>query len=437
MVLLDRVKKLRVILGDSVKAPSAILISRLIASILALAGSPIVARAIGPEGRGLTAAAITVLTLVPIGLALGLPWAVRRQSVIENDSSDVLRSARIIALFSVVPATAIGAALCFTILAELDIWSKIFLIIGLILTPGLIIRNCQISIMVVKSQYFNIFLVTVAQPAVYFVSIAILFVLHLVTVATVIGSYVFAIAFSYCATSTLNSVAWLGSRAPIAKLIRESFSAAGAQISEIASYRLNQLILLPLIGAHALGQYAVATNVALAPAPIGPALATSSFRSIAEADRNRVADTIRSSFRGVVVVAFAATLSVSILAPIAVPLAFGSEFLSAVPATLILSVGAFLVICNSMMTSCLMAINKGKKASLAHYLGFLVGMCLLFLLSFQLGLVGAAISAVLGFLVTSTILSRSLSIGLRDWLPRIALFKPTVMLIFRRVPLGV
>jgi hypothetical protein len=211
----------------------------------------------------------------------------------------------------------------YTLLSDLPHVAGILFIIGLSMTPLIVIRNCQISLLVVEHQYLRIFLVTVCQPTVYLIVILTLSWSGRLTLTAVVFSYVASVASSY--------------------------------ISEIASYRLNQLILLPLIGGAALGNYAVATNVALAPAPLGHAVGAVGFKDMAAGTKDSGRASLEDSFRAAVWLAALSTLFVSLIAPFVIPLAFGREFATAVPATIVLAIGGFFVICNYVLTSGLVA----------------------------------------------------------------------------------
>jgi O-antigen/teichoic acid export membrane protein len=245
-------------------------------------------------------------------------------------------------------------------------------------------------------------------------------------------SYVASVASSYILTSRVSHVSWLGSRVRSKPLAREAWSASGAQISEIASYRLNQLILLPLIGGAALGNYAVATNVALAPAPLGHAVGAVGFKDMAAGTKDSGRASLEDSFRAAVWLAALSTLFVSLIAPFVIPLAFGREFATAVPATIVLAIGGFFVICNYVLTSGLVARGQTSRASYSHFSGFIVGMIALFALSIPFGLMGAAFASLIGFLATAIVASFYLKVGIRLWLPRTQHFRSAFYLIFRK-----
>ncbi|MFE7416417.1 lipopolysaccharide biosynthesis protein [Rhodococcus sp. NPDC057529] len=415
-----------------IRSPAGLVIARLLSAALALVTSPLIARAIGAEGRGLVAAATTALMILPIGLAFGLPWAVRRRCSLDAQSHAVIRSARLLSLLTIVPGVGFAFLLYATLLSDLPEHAGVWFVVGLALTPLVVTRNCQISLLVVEQKYLRILLVTLSQPAAYFVLILGLFISSRLSVTAVISSYVVSVGVSYLMTSRIVLIPWFGNRVSWRPLVGEAWRASGAQISEIASYRLNQLLLLPLIGGAALGNYAVAVNIALAPAPIGHAVGAAGFKGMAtgsEADRRKSVD---KSLRSAVWLAILSALGVSALSPFVIPWAFGREFRSAIPATIVLAVGGVFVICNYVMTSGLVARNQPGRASIVHFSGFIVGLVALLLLSPPLGLMGAALASVIGFVATSVTASVFLRVGIGLWIPRLSHLRSSFSVLFGR-----
>ncbi|MCW3468055.1 oligosaccharide flippase family protein [Rhodococcus pyridinivorans] len=412
--------------------PVGLVLTRLVGASLALITSPVIARAIGPEGRGLTAAAITTLMIVPIALGLGLPWAVRQKVAGAQDVFMVMRSARLLSFLSLLPAVPLGAVLAVTLFSGMPQSALVWLMAGLLVTPFVVQRNSAVSFFVVGREFRRISIVNIAQPIFFFISIIALGVLGNLTVTTVVASQTISMALACLTTMSLVKVPWRGARFPIRALARESLLASGAQISEIASYRLNQLILLPVIGSAALGYYAVAVNVALAPAPIGQAISSSTFSEFARASgderHKKVADSLQSCCYLAIVVA----LVIAVLSPLLIPLAFGQEFRPAVLATIIMSAGLVFVICNFLLTSALVADGRSGAASNAQLVGFAGGTVMLFVLAFPFGLVGAAIASTIGFALTSVYSSWALSLGPRDWLPRRGVQKRAIRILMTR-----
>src|SRR5680860_505229 len=78
-------------LRSAVNSPSIIALTRLIIQLTPLLTAPIVARELGPEGRGFYAACFAAMTLTPVALGLGLPLVTRRRSA-NHDPASTMRS---------------------------------------------------------------------------------------------------------------------------------------------------------------------------------------------------------------------------------------------------------------------------------------------------------------------------------------------------------
>jgi O-antigen/teichoic acid export membrane protein len=192
------------------------------------------------------------------------------------------------------------------------------------------------------------------------------------------------------------------------------------------------MILLPLIGGAALGNYAVAANIALAPAPIGHAVGAVGFKDMASGTEASQRGSLEGSMKAAVWLAALSALTVSVIAPFIIPWAFGREFTAAIPATIVLAAGGFFVICNYVLTSGLVAQGATSRASYAHFSGFVTGLIALFALSLPFGLMGAAFASLLGFLSTAVVASISLKVGIGLWLPRIGSFRAAFSMILRK-----
>ncbi|MET4046853.1 MULTISPECIES: oligosaccharide flippase family protein [unclassified Rhodococcus (in: high G+C Gram-positive bacteria)] len=415
-------------------SPSLLIVSKVLGSILTLATAPLIARALGPDGRGITAGITAVVFLVPLLCGFGLPWVVRRRVATAADPHAVIRSAQRLSVLSLIPALLISALAVSTIFSDLSSLEKIVFYLCLSTTPLVVSRNVLISYFVVTKSYTKIAVLTLAQPLFYVGGIFVCFAIGQLAVVGVIAVYGLSIVATYVATIRFNVVRWRGSRVPFGALLRESARAGGAQIAEMSSYRLGLILLLPLAGASALGQYSVATNIAMAPSPVGNALGASSFVHIAKSSDREQSDIAAESIRHSTIVGLLAGALVAAIAPLAVPIIFGNEFRPAIETTLLLSVGTVLVIVNQVLTSSLFAINKGMAVTFSQLSGLVVSVPLLIIFGQKYGANGAALSAVCGYFVTTLFGVSAMPVTIRGLVPRRGDFQSTFRALFRRAP---
>ncbi|WP_275587478.1 lipopolysaccharide biosynthesis protein [Rhodococcoides fascians] len=381
------------------RTPSSLVVSRVLASMLMLLTAPIIARAIGPDGRGITAAAIAALTLAPYFVGFGLPWAVRRRAAVSTSPYDIGRTAQILTVFTAMPAALIAFGADQTIFDELTASSRIALAIGFVLSPTLVLRNNVISLFVVDRNYLSIFWLTMAQPTSYVIFIGAAAASGQLEPASTIAAFIASTLVSAILTEFLRPFKYRGKRVSMRPLLVESLKAAGGQLAEVSSQRFDQVLLLPLIGPVALGHYAVAANVASAPNPVGQATGASAFSSIANEKSNPVGAVVASLRRGIAL-GILCGATVAIVSPFAIPLIFGVEFSESILSAEILSIGTLITISASTLTSAMFAINKGVSVTISQFGGLLIGLGVMLWAAPNYGSVGAAFAAITGYLAT-------------------------------------
>jgi O-antigen/teichoic acid export membrane protein len=157
--------------------------------------------------------------------------------------------------------------------------------------------------------------------------------------------------------------------------------------------RLDQALLTPLVGVEALGLYVVAVTVAELPRVISDAARDVSFSADA-ADRSdeRLARTARIASSAVLVV----SVVLAFAAPLLVPVAFGDDFVGAVPLVLVLLVATCIGSASTIGGSALIARGRPGVRSLAFVLGCLVNIAVLLVLTPAIGVMAAAVSTLCG-----------------------------------------
>jgi len=228
-------------------------------------------------------------------------------------------------------------------------------------------------------------------------------------------------------TTFLTRVRLLGTRLPLRSCLREGGKFAGSQLSEAASYRLDQVIALPLIGAFDAGLYSVAATIALIPYAIGQAVGTAVFSHVARAenDTDRVHRTAVAMRIGFISGGVTAGL-LALASPLLVPIIFGHEFVGAVVPTLWSLVGSVAVVISYVAASTFTASGRGWLMTVAQLSGLAVGIGGLFVLAPLLGAVGASIASSAGFWVCAIICLARLGVPFGGLVPRLSDVRATV-----------
>lgn len=399
------------------ESPSLLILGRTAAAALSLATAPIVARAIGPDGRGETAAAIALFVIVPVILAMGLPLEVRRQSA-TSDGHVILRTARRIVALSVVVAIPLAVLSWYTIFSGFEVDARIAAGVGLLLAPLSSSWALDVGLLVAHRRYRAVFAMQVAQPLVYFVLVAGGWIFGVASVASVLICNVIGSVATFVLGAALARVPWVGETTSFARSMKAGLHYFGSAIAEAASSKLDQVIALPLVGAFQAGIYSVAATVASVPLAIGQALGASYFTSVAQskgdARKHVQAEATRGGLAaGVLVYPIGVILAVAFI-----PVVFGSEFSGAVPVAVIALVGSSAMIASFVVSMALAADSKGIRMTIAQTLSLLVGIGGLIILGPWLGAVGAAIASAASYVALYAVLALALRIPASQLLPR-------------------
>src|SRR5690606_37094759 len=89
---------------------SLIAIGRYASIGMSLLTVPLVARALGPDGRGISATMVAVITLATVFLGLGVPLVLRRRVAEGERMRPVLSAGRSFAVLTLVPAALLAIA---------------------------------------------------------------------------------------------------------------------------------------------------------------------------------------------------------------------------------------------------------------------------------------------------------------------------------------
>ena len=410
-------KRYRFVGRGAARSPSLVIVGRLGASLLALISAPIVARAIGPEGRGETAAALALFVITPVVLGLGMPLEVRRRAA-TSDSYAVMRTARIIVALSTPVAIGLAVLTYFTIFSNFSAEGRIAAAVGVALAPLSTSWALDISVLVAHRRYAGVLLIQLLQPSVYVALILLLWILDIAIVATIIAASILGTAAAFCAGVLLVRVPIRGERVAIRNLLRKGLTFSGSAIAEIASSRADQVIALPLIGAYQAGLYSVAATIGSAPLAIGHALAASYFSPIAQAEGKQRLLLQSEAVRAAIAITIIAIPPIAIVASATIPLVFGQEFAPSIPATMIYLVGSAGMLAAFVASMALAADGRGIRMTIAQVASLILGIAVLLVLGPIFGAVGAAIASTLGYLTLFGVVLLSLRLPIRSLVPR-------------------
>lgn len=167
--------------------------------------------------------------------------------------------------------------------------------------------------------------------------------------------------------------------------------------------RLDQLLMVPLAGAVQLGLYAVAVSVGEVPAVLAGAVRNVVFSAdAAEADDGGATDRLQQTARLTSAAAVGAGLAIGSVLPWAVPLFFGPQFEQAVAVAWVVLAGVVLGTSGSVAGAGLSARGRPGLRSWGMVIGALFNTAVLLAAVPALGALGAALATVAGSVIAGT-----------------------------------
>jgi O-antigen/teichoic acid export membrane protein len=398
------------------ESASIIIVSRLGGVLLSLMSVPILARVLGPEGRGQSAAAISIILLLPVLLSYGTPILTRQAFAQTGHLGEpLLRAIRVYATAAGAATAVLALPLSWLLLPGLSVSASVAFCVSLpiAVTSG-ILWICNASVMIGRKESLRYAVVIVLPSFVLSISVIILWGLGSLTVASAIWAQLASYVATFIVSHLLVRVSLAGGRSPVHSLLRESSKFAGGQIAEAASFRLDQALVLPLLGAHQAGLYSIAATIALLPYSIGQAIAAATFRQASAESHSENGESSQPQsellLRIALIVGFASSIGLGLLVPWVIPAVFGEDYAGAVIPTWIGLFGAVALVVAQSADTLLVVRNQGWRMTIAQVAGLFAALVLLFVLGLPFGILGASIASVIGYLITTVMLLRWLGV---------------------------
>ncbi|MDQ4214248.1 oligosaccharide flippase family protein [Microbacterium sp. ASV81] len=357
---------------------------------------------------------ISAILLLPVLLSFGSPTVLRVAAAGDEVAiSQHVRSVRLLAVLSAT-VTGCGVLVAFPFLQS-QLSSSVVLSFAIALPVCVLTGILWIgdsSVLIGRGETVQ-YALTLAAPSVSFAgAVTALWATGALSVASSLWAQVFSYVVTLALSSTFVRARLTGTKTPVLRLLRLGGRFAPGQIAEAASYRLDQILVLPVIGAYAAGNYAISVTIALLPDFVAQVVSAAAFRQSARDHRDGATDGVRL-VRLLALVGLLAAVPLAIAAPWGIELVFGTEFSDAVVPTLIGLGGAVFLATSQGCVALLSIHGRGWLISFAQAGGLVVSIVLLFVLGPLLGATGAAIASSIGYLLSTSVLL----IGLRSrWL---------------------
>ena len=350
--------------------------------------APLLARALGPSGRGDLAAVLVPLSLAPAVLSLAIPWFAYRAIPRGWSFDEVLGSLGppLLVIGAVAAAAAVPIA---DLLAGGREAVRTFLIVGFACMPIVLISMLLASSSAALERWRAVVAINAIPFATVFVAVVVLYATGELTVATASAANI--------AGSLLALVPGMPLLARIRRarfrwaLTREaiSFGTKGwvGGLAMLANLRLDQFMMITAVSPRELGLYAVAVTIAGASGLVTGALAPPLATRVASGQTHLITQAVRVTIAGTV----ALNAALALVTPVLLTVLFGPRFSGAIPMALILLVAQVPFSGASVLSTALGADGAPLIGSVAEGIALIVTVVGLIVLLKPFGGVGAAI----------------------------------------------
>jgi O-antigen/teichoic acid export membrane protein len=366
-----------------------------------LVTGPLLARSLGPSGRGALAAVAVPVSLGPILLGLGLPAFATRETARGEPAESLLGSVGLVYLLigAVAAAAAIPVSAYF---AQGRHQVQVALLIAMLAMPLLLWGQLLLGIANGRQRWRMVLGARLAPAAVALVGTTLLFALGDLQVAQASGLVLLATFAAI--VPTLGILRGMGRLRVSLKLVKRSLRfglpAWLWQSSTLANARLDQLLMVSLTSAGELGLYAVAVSLAGISSVFAGALGPALLPRVAQGEEALAGRVCRMSL----LVAALGGVGLAVLCPLALPLLFGARFTHAVPMALVLIAASVPNAGTQVLTSALLAADKPRIVAVGEGVSVAITVGGLLLLLGPLGGLGAAVVSAVAYTVTFAIL---------------------------------
>jgi O-antigen/teichoic acid export membrane protein len=376
--------------------------TNLASAFFALLSILIVARILGPSGRG-HVALLTAIALLTGNLAtLGV------QEANANLAAAEPRTRRSLATNSVLLSLLFGAAavgvvaiLVFTVPDVTGGSDRTLLWVTLAFVPVIILEIYLLYLVQADYQFVVSNTAALAGPIVAVAGNAAFAVFGVLSVRSAVGAWLAGQAAGTAILAIYISRRLAGFGRPDLSLARRSLGfglrAYVGRVMLLGNYRLDQWLLGAIAGARELGLYSVAVAWAEALWYLPTALAAVQRPDLVRASRAEAGRQAVRIFRGTTLVTAASAVLMIVLAPLLCVVVFGESFRGSVEQLRVLVIGAFGIVAVKLLGNALVARGRPVLQSVSVGLGFACTLILDVVLIPPFGGLGAAIASTVSY----------------------------------------
>lgn len=369
-------------IGAALRSPSSILVSHIVCVLLAVASAPLVARALGPVGRGVSSTVLAYVAVLPVLLGAGIPLVVRQlcagdQSLSRQISRSARRASAVMVLAALVAAVAAGE----TVFAKLSGPDRVAMYVCVLICPLYVSVLVDQSILIARARYAAVAVLQGSGLATNTAILVGLWFADALSAASVILAYAASVVVWASMARLLVAIrdrrtpaSRAGAEVSTVELFRRGRRFAFSQLLEAAHLRVEQIIAFALLGSSLAGVFAVAVTVASIPIGIGHTVSSVFFRRIIVVEVAARARTAGLAIRAALIIGLLLGGPAALAAPLVVPLIFGSEFVNSVPPTVVMMLTSPLACGAFVLVNLLGALDCSRQMVIGQLAGLLTMM---------------------------------------------------------------
>jgi O-antigen/teichoic acid export membrane protein len=395
-------------------------------AFLSLANVLLVARALGPTGRG------TVTFLTTIAMMTSQLGSLGIEEASANLAGKRPHLRAVVAGNALVLAVVLGTLAAGVVALLMGVFPAVgggtdplLRWFALAVIPVLILQFYLQFIVRADYGFAVTNAVTLLAPVINLVVNGLLVILGSITVETALLTW---IAGQLLATGVLFwyvSRRLSGFQRPDAGLAREALGfglqAHAGRVMKTGNYRMDQWLLGAIAGPRELGLYSVAVAWAEALFFLPEALASVLRPDIVRSSRGEAGRRTAQVFRVAVLLTLPFVIGFVVFAPVLCVVFFGEQFRGSVDMLRVLAPGAFGIVAMKVLANALVAQGKPMKANIAIGVSFCVTLGLDVLLIPGHGGMGASVASTLAYtaggIAVAVIFARTLGLRARDLVP--------------------
>lgn len=386
------------------------LVSNIGMTLLGLLTGVVLARTLGPTGRGL----MTTVFIWPQMLVWVSGLSLSYASVYYGSADSAVRKHLFANSFwAAIVLGSITGGLSVVILphfVSLDQSQHTLLLFALLTLPLGLWTDYAYGLLQCTSRFERLGFVRIMSPLLTAVCLLVLWGVHSLTVTSAVLSYWGGAWFQFAWTIRFLVQDGCVSFRPDIALLRKSFSYSSrihlGTLAGLANSRLDQLVMTGLVAPKALGLYAF--SVILAETLRQTAVATTTVlypkvsRETTDEQRRLLA---AKTTRWVLMIAATGATALFILAPWVVPYVWGNRFAGAVPTLRVLLPGTVALSVTLTMATNLYGAGRPGVTTIAEVASLLVMLPLLWLWLPRLGIFGAGLASTCGYCVNCFVMT--------------------------------